>query len=104
MFLCVFMHAMCVYECLHVLYVMYNLDKYYIRPDIILTTSKPRVRSCREIGVGISWPLTIRFDSDSVVNDSILNRLSILHRLSILNRLSIINSKPIKRLSMHLDF
>ena len=56
------------------------------------------------IGVGISWHLTIRFDSDSVVNDSILNRLSILHRLSILNRLSIINSKPIKRLSMHVDF
>src|SRR4029434_1237150 len=50
------------------------------------------------LGLGISWLLTIRFDSDSEVNDSILNRFSIL------NRLSIINSKPIKLLSMHLVF
>ena len=27
------------------------------------------------LGVGISWDLTIQFDSDSEVNDSILNRL-----------------------------
>src|SRR4029434_4004252 len=53
------------------------------------------------IGVGISWHLTIRFDSDSEVNDSILNRFSILNRLSIINSKTIIDaSQFLKHLSL----
>src|SRR4029434_251866 len=53
------------------------------------------------IGVGISWHLTIRFDSDSEVNDSILHPLSILNRLSIINSKTIIDaSQFLKHLSL----